>query len=154
MNNKVLVAIDSTGLSQLVVDALSTQLHPDETDVLVLQILEPLIISVPPQMAAGYAPEMAARNHDRVAGANKVLAEAAKLLRTAGFKVESRVVESEIKRGILSVASEWGASLIVVASHTRKGVAKFLHRSVAQAIVHEAACSVLVVKESAARAAA
>ena len=60
----------------------------------------------------------------------------------------------EIKEGILTVASEWGADLIVVTSHARKGVSKFLHRSVAQGIVHRAPCSVLVPKESAKKAAA
>lgn len=33
--------------------------------------------------------------------------------------------------GQLNVATEWGATLIVMTSHERKGVAKFLHRSVA-----------------------
>ncbi len=154
MNNKVLVAIDGSGLSQLVIDSLLAQVGPGETEVLVLQVLEPLIISVPPQTAPGYAPEMAARNKERVGSAKKTLADAADILRKAGFKVETRVVESEIKEGILTVAAEWGANLIVVTSHGRKGVAKFLHRSVAQAIVHRAPCSVLVVKEPAAKAAA
>lgn len=150
MNKKVLIPIDSTGLSQIVVDSLSAQMHPAETEVLLLQILEPLIISAPPQMAPGHAPEMAARNKERVDGARKTLDEAAKVLGNAGFKVESQVVESEIRDGILAVAGEWGADLIVVTSHARKRIAKFLHRSVAQAIVQRAPCSALVVKEPAA----
>lgn len=154
MNNKVLVAIDGTGLSRLVIDSLSARVGPDETEVLVLQVLEPLIISVPPQTASGYAPEMGARNRERVGSAKKTLADAAGILRKAGFRVKTRVVESEITEGILATAAEWGANLIVVTSHARKGVAKFLHRSVAQGIVHRASCSVLVVKEPAAKAAA
>ena len=75
-------------------------------------------------------------------------------MRKAGFKVDSRAVESEIIAGILNVASGWGANMIVVTSHPRKGVAKFLPRSVAQGIVHRAPCSVLVLKESAEKAAA
>ena len=66
----------------------------------------------------------------------------------------SQVVESEIKEGILNTASEWGADLIVVTSHARKGVAKFLHRSVAEGIVHKAPCSVLVLKDLSRKAAA
>jgi nucleotide-binding universal stress UspA family protein len=56
-------------------------------------------------------------------------------------------MESQIKDGVLQAAAEWDADLIVVTSHARKGVAKFFHRSVAQAIVHDAPCSVLVLKE-------
>jgi len=61
--------------------------------------------------------------------------------------VDSRLVESEIKEGILAVAGEWGANLIVVTSHVRHGMDKFLHRSVAENIVHRASCAVLVLKE-------
>jgi nucleotide-binding universal stress UspA family protein len=111
-------------------------------------------VSVPPHTSPDYTPEMAVRKKELRKGAKETLAHAIDLLRKAGFKADSRVVESEIKRGILTVASEWDANLIVVTSHARKGVSKFLHRSVAQSIVHRAPCSVLVVKESVKKAAA
>jgi nucleotide-binding universal stress UspA family protein len=64
------------------------------------------------------------------------------------------LVEGEIKEGILAVAAELPADLIVVTSHPRHGVEKFLHRSVAEGIVHRAPCSVLVLKEQEVTAAA
>lgn len=154
MTNKVLVAIDGTGLSDLVVESLSTKMQPDQTDVLVLQVVEPFLYTAPPQMAPGYQPEMAARMKDRKELAQRSVDSAVETLRKSGFKVTSQVVESEIKEGILNTASEWGADLIVVTSHARKGVAKFFHRSVAEGIVHRAPCSVLVVKEISRKAAA
>jgi nucleotide-binding universal stress UspA family protein len=154
MTNKVLVAIDDTGLSEVVVQSLSAQMRPDQTDVLVLQIVEPLIYSVPPEMSPGYQPEMAARRKERQEHAKTGVDSAVDILRKAGFKVTSNVIESEIKEGILDMAAQWGADLIVVTSHARKGVAKFLHRSVAEGIVHKAPCSVLVLKESPKKAAA
>ena len=154
MKNKVLVAIDDTGLSDLVVESLPPQMRPDQTDVLVLQVVEPFLYTAPPQMAPGYQPEMPARMKDRKELAKRSVDSAVDVLRKAGFQVTSQVVESEIKEGILNAASEWGADLIVVTSHARKGVAKFLHRSVAEGIVHRAPCSVLVVKELSGKAAA
>jgi nucleotide-binding universal stress UspA family protein len=154
MKNRVLVAIDDTGLSDLVVESLSPQMRPDQTDVLVLQVVEPFLYTAPPQMAPGYQPEMSARMKDRKELAKRSVDSAVDVLRKAGFQVTSQVVESEIKEGILNAASEWGADLIVVTSHARKGVAKFLHRSVAEGIVHRAPCSVLVVKELSGKAAA
>jgi len=147
MTNKVLVAIDSTGMADLVVDTLSGQMRPDQTQVLVLQVVEPLVYSVPPEMSPGYTPEMAARLKKDHELAKQALAHAVEVLQKAGFKADSRLVESEIKEGIVNVASEWGANVIVVTSHAREGVAKFLHRSVAEGIVHRAPCSVLVIKE-------
>jgi nucleotide-binding universal stress UspA family protein len=154
MTNKVLVAIDDTGLSDVVVQSLSAQMQPDQTEVLILQIVEPLIYSAPPEMAPGYQPEMAARRKERQEHAKKSVDSAVDVLRKAGFKVTSNVIESEIKEGILDMATQWGANLIVVTSHARKGVAKFLHRSVAEGIVHKAPCSVLVLKELPKKAAA
>jgi nucleotide-binding universal stress UspA family protein len=154
MNNKVLVAIDDTGLCDLVVESFSPQMRPDQTDVLVLQVVEPFLYTAPPQMAPGYQPEMSARMKDRKELAKRSVDSAVDVLRKARFQVTSQVVESEIKEGILNAASEWGADLIVVTSHARKGVAKFLHRSVAEGIVHRAPCSVLVVKELSGKAAA
>jgi nucleotide-binding universal stress UspA family protein len=154
MTNKVLVAIDSTGLSDLVAETLPAQVRPDQTEVLVLQVVEPFFYSAPPEMSPGYQPEMESRRKERREGAENTLNSAVETLRHAGFKVGSRVVESEIKEGILTVASEWGADLIVVTSHARKGVARFLHRSVAQGIAHRAPCSVLVLRERNEKAAA
>lgn len=154
MLNKVLVAIDSAGLADLVVDTLSAQIRPDQTQVLVLQVVEPLVYSVPPEMSPGYTPEMAARLKKARELAKENLNQAVEALRKAGFKAESRLAESEIKEGILNVASEWGAGLVVVTSHAREGVAKFFHRSVAEGIVHRAPCTVLVIKEPAKKIAA
>jgi nucleotide-binding universal stress UspA family protein len=147
MTNKVLVAIDNTGLATQVVNTLSAQMHPDQTEVLVLQVVEPLIYSVPPEMSPGYAPEQAARRKQNQDLANVNLEQAVKALGKAGFKASKRVVESEIKEGILGVAEEWKPNVIVVTSHARQGVAKFFHRSVAEGVVHGAMCSVLVIKE-------
>ncbi len=146
MSNKVLVAIDSTGLSELVVESLTAQMRPDQTEVLVLQVVEPLY-SVPPEMSPGYQPERAVERKQLQELAKEALKSAVEVLHNAGFKVASRLVESEIKDGIVNAATEWGANLIVVTSHARTGVAKFLHRSVAEGIVHRAPCSVLVLKE-------
>lgn len=154
MTNKVLVAIDDTGLSEVVVQSLSAQMQPDQTEVLVLQIVEPLIYSAPPEMAPGYQPEMVARRKERQERAKSSVDSAVDVLRKSGFKVTSDVIESEIKEGILDMAAKWGADLIVVTSHARKGVARFLHRSVAEGIVHKAPCSVLVLKELPKKAAA
>ena len=154
MINKVLVAIDNAGLARQVVDTLSAQMHPDQTQVLVLEVVEPLVYSVPPEMSPGYAPEEAARRKESQDLANVTLEQAVKAFERAGFKAQKRMVESQIKEGILGVAEEWKPDVIVVTSHTRHGVAKFFHRSVAEGVVHGAGCSVLVIKEQAQKKAA
>ena len=56
---KILLAIDGSKYSDATVQALAAQIRTENAQVLVLQIVEPRIYSTPPQMAAGYQPEMA-----------------------------------------------------------------------------------------------
>jgi|SRR5579864_781849 len=154
MTSRVLVAIDSTGLSELVPPTLSAKVRPEETEVLVLQVVEPFLYTAPPEMSPGYQLENAVRRKELQDCAKESLRLAVEVLRKEGFKVDSRLIEGEIKHGIVAAAADWGADLIVVTSHARRGVAKFFHRSVAESIVHNASCSVLVLKEAVKKAAA
>jgi hypothetical protein len=58
---KILLAIDGSKFSEDASRAVASQLPAQNSEVLVLQVVEPLVFSNPPQMAPGYAPEMAVR---------------------------------------------------------------------------------------------
>lgn len=154
MKTKILIPIDGTGLSELVPEAIALQMRPEDTEILILQVIEPVAYSAPAEMAAGTGHEVAKYRAGLQADAKDNLIAALETLRKAGFKAESRLAECEIQEGILEAAGEWGANLIIVASHARKGVARFLHASVAEGIIHRAPCNVLVLKEAVAKAAA
>jgi len=143
---KILLAMDGSKYSEAALKRVSGYFQPTAAEVLVLQVVEPLVFSAPPQMAPGYAPEMAVRLQERVKHAREVVARAAEALRAKGFKADVRVTESEIRTGILDTAQEWRADLIVVGSHGEKGLRKFLLGSVAEFVARHASCSVLVVR--------
>ena len=142
---KILLAIDDSEFSQAAVRAVVKQFPAQGAEVLVLRVVEPLIYATIPQMASGYAPEMAARIQEELKQARESVAKAAQVLSSAGFKANTRVVESEVRAGILDVAAELPADLIVVGSHGRKGLQKFLLGSVAESVARHARCSVLIV---------
>lgn len=154
MPYKVLVAIDNIGLSELVIDALSTQAQPEQDEIKVVQVIDPALYSVPSEISAGYEPGEGMRRKELQEEAKHALSLAEDRVKKAGFNVTSRMVETDPEEGILDVATEWGANLIIVTSHARKRMEKFFHHSVAQAIVQRAACSVLVLKERDKQAAA
>jgi len=49
---------------------------------------------------------------------------------------------------ILQQANEWGADLIVVGSHGRRGLSRFLLGSVSEAVALYAACSVEIIRQT------
>ncbi len=143
---KILLAIDGSKFSEDASRMVASQLSAQNSEVLVLQVVEPLVFSNPPQMARGYAPEMAARLQEQIKQAKESVARAAEVLRAAGFKADARVVENEIRTGILDVAADWHADLIVMGSHGKKGLRKFLLGSVTEFVARHAPCSVLIVR--------
>ena len=144
---KILLASDGSKFSEAAGQMIVSDFRTQGAEVLVLQVVEPLVFSTPPlQMAHGYAPEMSARLHDQLKQAKESVARTADVLRNAGFKVDSRVAENEIRSGILDIAGEWNADLIVLGSHGEKGLRQFLLGSVVEFIARHAKCSVLVVR--------
>jgi nucleotide-binding universal stress UspA family protein len=145
---KILLATDGSKYSAAAAQKAITWIHSQGVEVLVLQVLEPLIFSTPPQMARGYAPEMAERLREKLKEARKSVEQTAELFRKAGFRADSRVIENETRTGILEAAAKWHADLIVLGSHGEKGLRKFLLGSVAEFVARHARCSVLISRSS------
>jgi nucleotide-binding universal stress UspA family protein len=69
-----------------------------------------------------------------------------RLLKKVGSPNVARFsTEGDPKKQILAVANDWGADLIVLASHGRGGIARLLVGSVAEAVLRHANCPVLIV---------
>jgi nucleotide-binding universal stress UspA family protein len=92
---KILLATDGSTFSEVAEKTVTAMIRPQDAEVLVLEAVEPLMFTAPPQMAPGYAPEQAARMQEIVDLAKKTTELTAARLRSTGFKVDSRVVESD-----------------------------------------------------------
>jgi nucleotide-binding universal stress UspA family protein len=143
---KILLAVDGSESSQAGTQALASQMRPEVAEVLVLRVVEPLIFSIPPQMAPGYTPEQDEILKEQFRHAQKSVNQASQALRAAGFSANTRIVEAEARTGILGIAAEWRADLIVLGSHGRKGLQRFLLGSVAEFVARHAHCSVWIVR--------
>ena len=138
---KILTGIDDSKSTADVVKAIVSQFRPDNTEVLVLHVLQP-IASAPPQMAADYAPELDAQKKP----AAELVERIAKELRSAGFKVETAVEVGDVRETIIDAAAACGADLIVVGSHGQRAIQRFLLGSVAEFVARHAKCSVEIVR--------
>ena len=143
---KILLAIDGSEYSQAATQAVVARMRPEGAEVLVLRVIEPLIFSIPPQMSPGYAPEQDEIIKEGLQHAQESVNQASNALRSAGFRVNTRIVEAEARNGILDIAAEWRADLIVLGSHGRKGLQRFLLGSVAEFVARHAKCSVEIVR--------
>ncbi|HVB98948.1 MAG TPA: universal stress protein [Candidatus Dormibacteraeota bacterium] len=139
---KILLAIDDSAFSQTATETLVAQLPKEDTEVLVLHVVEPISISVPPEMASGYYPEL----NDQAEKGQKLVEGAVQALQAAGFKATSRVEKGDPRSAILDQAAAWPADLIVLGSHGRRGLIRFLLGSVAEAVARHARCSVEIVR--------
>ena len=139
---KVLLATDDSKFSEAAARSLAGQFRPEDTEVRVLLVVEPTVVSEPPQMSPGYYPEL----EDQLPQAREAVDRVAKMLSSAGFRVTKSVATGDARSVILEDAAEWHADLIVLGSHGRKGLARFFLGSVSEAVARHAHCSVQIVR--------
>jgi nucleotide-binding universal stress UspA family protein len=77
---------------------------------------------------------------------NLVLEAAAAAVKKDGVEVQTHPVEGNPAEGILNVAEQTGADLIVVGNKGMTGARRFVLGSVPNNVSHHAPCSVLVVR--------
>jgi nucleotide-binding universal stress UspA family protein len=140
----VLFAYDGSELARLAIEQAGRQLAPGRR-ALVLCVWHPADVGFIPVDSRSLDAQNAA---DVQKAAQQTAAEGASLAEQAGFRSESAAVEAAPTwKGIVETAEEREASLIVLGSHRRSGVAARLLGSVAAAVVSHARSSVLVVHE-------
>lgn len=142
---KVLLAVDDSGFAEDVLRGVVIGVRHENTEALVLHVLQPVDTVPPPEMAQGYAPEL----EDEKQPARVLVERIAAELRGAGFAAQSKVRIGDVADTILDQAAEWGADLIVVGSHGHRSIHDFLLGSVAESVARRAECSVAIVRTAA-----
>ncbi|MBZ5661575.1 MAG: universal stress protein [Acidobacteriia bacterium] len=145
---KILLAIDESKSSQAAVQSVMAMALPPGSEVKVLHVVEPPSLLVGRELARPDLEFEAVwktfRKH-----AGTLVAKATEALRKSGLNAAPAVEDGDPKAKILDVAKEWHADLIVIGSHGRKGLNRFLLGSVSEAVARHAHCSVEIVRASA-----
>ena len=142
---KILLAIDESDFSQAAIQAVLAQARPQGTEVRILHVLEPPSLLLGREMGAN-DPEFEAVWKALQDQAMALVEKTEAKLRAAGFSVSPALQEGDPKSKIIDVAKQWKADLIVLGSHGRKGLQRFLMGSVAESVVRHAECSVEIVR--------
>lgn len=141
---KVLIAYDGTQISDAAIEDLRRAGIPDGSDAVVLSVAE---LWLPPPSSYGMVDvEFSHGLDDQVRACEETAAEAVERLKVV---FPAWTIRHVVRRGspgtqILHEAIDMDADLVVLGTHGRKGLRKFLLGSVSQKVLQAAPCSVRV----------
>ncbi len=146
---KILLAIDGSNCSESAVETLIGHYNPTKTEVLVLHVVEsPKLI--PTSCDFGLSP-MFVQDYSAIIEqwrkeGKELVSRTGERLRAGGFNTTAQLEEGYVKDAILDWAKKWNADLILIGSHGKRGLDRFLLGSVSEAVSRHAACSVEIVR--------
>ena len=142
---KILIAIDDSKFSQAAVQSVVARPGPPDTEIKVLHVVERPSLLLGREMT-DHDPEFEAVWKALREEAKALVTKVTEGLRRSGLNATTALAEGDPKSQIIDVASDWHADLIVLGSHGRKGLNRFLMGSVSEAVVRHAPCSVEIIR--------
>jgi len=143
---KILLATDGSIFSDAAIKELVRRTWPFETEVRVLSVAHPVPLIEDPLLVVAACHFDSLRDEQKRASRDAAAA-AAEISRHAPYlQVSTEVLEGSPEKLIVEEAERWQADLIMMGSHGRGTMERFLLGSVAQAVVLHAPCSVEVVR--------
>ena len=145
---KILLAADDSKFSEAALRTLIAQLRPQDSAIRVVHVVEPMEIIFPEgKWKLGMSRDLDEARTEKLKQAEELVSAAAAAMRAQGFQtVDTAVREGDARIELIDAAAEWNADLIVVGSHGRKGMERFLMGSVSEFVVRHAPCSVQIVR--------
>ena len=141
---RILLAIDGSPHSQTAVDEVARRPWPSNSTFRVISVIRPYTPPATEFVLAGATLDDMRRQ--QTSTAEQIIGRAIEVLTGTGLTTETAVREGDPRSAIVDEAEEWGADLVVVGSHGRTGLTRWLLGSVAHAVVGHAPCSVEVVR--------
>jgi nucleotide-binding universal stress UspA family protein len=142
---KILLAIDGSRFSDAAVEAVVALSNAQTAEIHVLHVVEPPSLLVTREMSgADRALDLAWEVE--LKQAKDLVESTAQQLTSKGLNATGVLERGDAKSKILEAARDWGADLIVIGSHGRKGLEHFLMGSVSEAVARHARCSVEIVR--------
>lgn len=147
---KVLIAVEESECSERALESVMDRIWPANSEFRVVNVHEPL---------HGYDPIIyTPRSIESLTEIDKEIfgvkrSRLTKTVERLKRKIDNVLVSGDVLTGhpldcILDEAKNWGADLIVVGSHGRKGFAKAFLGSVAEGIARQAECSVEIIRSA------
>lgn len=150
---KILLPVDGSDYSNAAVDAVAERPWPEGSVVRIITAIELPYVPAPETwtLPGSYYSQLEEATQEQ---AETAVREARHRLQGGQALPLETITKTRIGRAeevILDEAEKWGADLIVLGSHGYRGFKRFLLGSVSQAVATHAACSVEIVRRTAAQ---
>lgn len=146
---KVLIAQDESECSKTALESVLSRTWPENSQFRLVNVHEPIhgydpVIYTPHSIVS-----LKEADKEIYAAKEAQLKKSLELLKTKfnDCEVSGEVLTGHPKDRIIEDAEAWGADLIVVGTHNRKGFARAFLGSVASEVASQADCSVEIVRE-------
>ena len=136
---KILLAIDSSEFSEVLIKEVAARPWPAGSVVFVLTVVDLFALTY----SVGYL-EPFVKNENDAAWA--LVQSVAERLAAKGIETVNQVVEGYPATSIVEQAKHWNVDFVFVGSHGHGGVARFFLGSIAKEVVRNAHCSVEIVR--------
>ena len=143
----ILVPLDGSALAETALahaQGLATQMHSSVVLLRVSVYPSYDFLFVDPQLAATLRQDVE-RVHEEE---RHYLQQTAARLKRAGLRVSAELREGDVAEMILETAASSHADLIVMSTHGRSGLSRWLMGSVANRVIHHASIPVLLIRDS------
>jgi nucleotide-binding universal stress UspA family protein len=146
---KILIPIDGSPCSDAAIAEVARRPWPEGSQIKVLFVIHSQFPFIPDPFLFGEAAHYESLAHERKISGD-IVDKATSALREGngshGFEIIGERAEGAPKEIILDEAARWGADLVVLGSHGRGAVGRFLLGSVSHAVAQHAHCSVELVR--------
>jgi len=144
---KVLIALDGSRCSDVAFESVMQRRWLPSDQFYIVSVVELIIGQYP--LALGYGEVMVEAQHELVERGKELVRTKKDLLQSKfpEIQIDAEVIEGFPADAILRVSQTWQADLIVLGSHGRKGINKFLLGSVAEKVASQASCSIEIIKQ-------
>jgi len=146
MYSRILVAVDESDTSRHALQQAIELARKLSATLRMIHVLDMSWLVIGPEVAIDTAAMSAAR---RGVGEG-IIAAARDAARAAGFEAEDALIETEtpiqqVAEAIAKEASRWGADLVVLGTHGRRGFQHLMLGSVAERVVRRSVVPVLLI---------
>jgi nucleotide-binding universal stress UspA family protein len=148
---RVLLATDGSESSQFAAQSIAQRPWPAGTEVRILSVIEFVLpgwqVTLEPPFDTA---EMESLREQAMKHAQVAIMSSGGVISDAGLKTSESisVLVATPKEIILEEAGTWGADLIALGSHGRRGITRFVLGSVSEAVATHAKCSVEVIRKT------